>query len=116
MIQMGGFSDLTPGHNVRGGTAIAARIWHIVLSPKGSIPADPSIGWGLPSKLGTKTNETSLKTEAALGRDEIKKDPEIRDAQVTITSLGGNSYRVSIFAFPTEGAMVEINEELNGLA
>lgn len=114
MIHMGGYSDMTPGRNVRGGNAILVRIWHIVISPKGSIPQDPDLGWGLPSKLGTKTNATALKIEEALGRDEIKKDPEIEDASVTIADLGTGRFRVSIQAMPTNGTMVEIDEEIEG--
>jgi hypothetical protein len=116
MKHMGGLSDITLGRTVRGGAGIVARIWHIVESPKGSIPQDPALGWGLSSKLGRKTNETSLKMEAAIGRDEIKKDPEVADATVTITNIGGNRYQVSIIAMPTSGAIVEINEVIEGLS
>jgi hypothetical protein len=112
MKHMGGFSDMTPGRNVRGGSAIAVRVWHIVISPKGSIPQDPALGWGLPSKLGTKATETSLKVEAAIGRDEIKKDPEVRDASVKIEPISPGHYRVEIIVFPTEGATIEIIEEI----
>lgn len=116
MKQMAGYSDIIPGRTARGGEAIAMRIWHIVESPKGSIPQDPSLGWGLPLKLGRKINDTSLKTEAAIGRAEIIKDREITDATVVITRLDGNRYSVAISAFPTSGAVVEINRVLQGTA
>lgn len=114
MKHSAGLSDMIPGRQVRGANALGARLWHIVLSPKGSIPQDPALGWGLPAKLGKKVSETSLKTEAAIGRDELKKDPEVRDATVTITDEGGGSYRVRITAMPTEGAAVEFEEVIEG--
>jgi hypothetical protein len=112
MKQMAGLSDIIPGRTVRGGSALAARIWHIVISPKGSIPQDPTIGWGLPARLGTKASETSLKMEAAFGRDAIKRDPEVKDAVVTIEEESAGQYRVQITAIATDGAAVEINEVL----
>lgn len=111
---MAGTSDIVPGRTVRGGAALGARIWHIVISPKGSIPQDPAIGWGLPSKLGTKASETSLKMEAAFGREAIKADPEVEDAIVTIEDEGGGQYRVRITAIPTSGAAIEINDVIEG--
>lgn len=114
MKQLAGLSDMIPGRHVRGGSALGARIWHIVISPKGSIPQDPTLGWGLPQKLGKKVTETSLKTEAAYGRDAIKQDPEVQDAIVTIEDEGDGRYRVRITAIPTDGAAVEIDEELEG--
>jgi hypothetical protein len=116
MKQMSGYSDIVPGRTARGGEAIAMRIWHIVESPKGSIAQDPSLGWGLPSRLGKKTNDTSLKTEATIGRAEIIKDPEVLDATVVITRLDGGRYSVAISAFPTTGAAIEINNVLQGTA
>lgn len=110
MKQMAGLSDMIPGRTVRGAAALGARIWHIVISPKGSIPQDPTRGWGLPSRLGKKASETSLKTEAAVGRDAIKQDSEIKDASVTIEDEGGGSYRVLIMAIATNAAVIEINE------
>lgn len=112
MKHMGGFNDITPGRTVRAGSAIAARIWHIVLAPKGSVPQDPDLGWGLPLKLGKKANDTSLKIEAATGRTEIIKDPEVQDATIVITHIDNGRYHVSISAMPTTGAVIEINEEL----
>ncbi len=103
---------MTPGRNVSAGNAIGVRVWHIVISPKGSIPQDPALGWGLPLKLGTKASATSLKTEEAVGRDEIKKDPEVRDAKVTITNIDVGRYRVSITVMPTNAAAFEINQEI----
>jgi hypothetical protein len=114
MIHIGGFSDLTPGRNVRGGSALIVRLWRIVESPKGSIPKDPSLGWGLPLKLGTKTNATALKVEEAIGRDELKKDPEVSDVNVRISDLGGGAYRVKIAAMPTTGAAVEFERDIRG--
>lgn len=114
MKQMAGLSDIIPGRSVRGSAALGTRLWHIVISPKGSIPQDPALGWGLPAKLGKKVSGTSLKTEAAIGRDELKKDPEVRDATVTITDEGAGRYRVRIMAMPTEGAAVEFEEVIEG--
>ncbi len=116
MKHSAGLSDMIPGRHVRGATALGTRLWHIVLSPKGSIPQDPALGWGLPAKLGKKASETSLKTEAAIGRDELKKDPEVRDVNVTITDAGAGRYRVRIVAMPTEGAAVEFEEMIEGQA
>ncbi len=112
MRHMGGYDDMTPGRNATAGNAIAVRVWHIVISPKGSIPQDPALGWGLPLKLGTKASATSLKVEEAIGRDEIKKDLEVADATVTITNIDGGRYRVSISVTPTSGAAIEIQEEI----
>lgn len=112
MKHMGGLSDMTPGRNASAGSAIVVRVWHIVISPKGSIPQDPALGWGLPLKLGTKASATSLKVEEAIGRDEIKKDPDVRDAQVSITNIDGGRYRVQISIAPTAGAIVEIDREI----
>ena len=109
---MGGFDDMTPGRNVTAGNAIVVRVWRIVISPKGSIPQDPALGWGLPLKLGTKASATSLKVEEAIGRDEIKKDPEVADASVSITNIDGGRYRVLITITPTAGAIVEIDREI----
>lgn len=114
MKQIAGLSDMVPGRTVRGGSAIAVRVWHIVISPKGSIPQDPTIGWGLPLRLGTKATETSLKTEAALGRDELKKDPEVKDASVTIENESAGLYRVRITVMPTSGAAIEIDKVIEG--
>jgi hypothetical protein len=111
-----GLSDMIPGRSVRGGAALGTRLWHIVISPKGSIPQDPARGWGLPAKLGKKASETSLKMEAAVGRDELKKDPEVRDATVTITEESAGFYRVRIAAMPTEGAAIEFDEVIEGLS
>jgi hypothetical protein len=112
MKHMGGYSDMTPGRNATAGNAIAVRVWRIVISPKGSIPQDPALGWGLPLKLGTKASATSLKIEEAVGRDEIKKDAEVSDAKVTITNIDGSRYSVSITVTPTSGAAIEIQDEI----
>lgn len=105
---------MIPGRHVRGASALGTRLWHIAISPKGSIPQDPALGWGLPSKLGKKASETSLKMEAAIGRDELKKDPEVRDATVTITEESAGRYRVRILAMPTDGAAVEFEDVIEG--
>lgn len=112
MQHMGGFSDITPGRTVRGPNAVIARLWHIVEAPKGSIPQDPTLGWGLPLKLGTKTTAASLKTEEALGRDELKKDPEIADVRVVIADLDRGRYRVEINATLTSGAVLQFENEI----
>lgn len=112
MQHMGGLSDITPGRMVRGANAVIARLWHIVEAPKGSIPQDPTLGWGLPLKLGTKTSAAALKTEEALGRDELKKDPDIADVRVTISELDRGRYRVEINATLTSGAALQFENEI----
>ena len=114
MKHSAGLSDMIPGRHVRGAAALGTRLWHIVISPKGSIPQDPALGWGLPAKLGKKVSGTSLKTEEAIGRNELKKDPEVRDATVTITDEGAGRYRVKIIAMPTDGAAVEFEDMIEG--
>ena len=104
------------GRHVRKTQALGTRLWHIVISPKGSIPQDPALGWGLPLKLGKKASETSLKIEAAIGRDELKKDRDVQDVTVTITEERAGRYRVKILAMPTTGAAVEFEDVIEGQA
>lgn len=112
MKHMGGLSDITPGRSVRGGNGAIARIWHIVISPKGSIPQNPDLGWGLPLRLGHKASAQALRTEAALGAGELRKDPEIREASVEIELIEGATYRVRIVGTTTDAAAFEIEQEL----
>lgn len=116
MKHSAGLSDMILGRHVRGAQALGTRLWHIVISPKGSIPQDPALGWGLPLKLGKKASETSLKIEAAIGRDELKKDREVQDVTVTIMEESAGRYRVKILAMPTTGAAVEFEDVIEGQA
>lgn len=111
MRHMAGLDDMVPGRKVQGSTAAGTRLWRIVISPKGSIAQDPAIGWGLPSKLGTKATTASLKAEAAIGRDELRKDPDVRDVSVTIESEGDGRYRVRVVATLVSG-VVDLNETI----
>jgi hypothetical protein len=67
-------------------------------------------------KLGKKASETSLKIEAAIGRDELKKDRDVQDVTVTITEERAGRYRVKILAMPTTGAAVEFEDVIEGQA
>jgi phage baseplate assembly protein W len=112
MKQIGGYEDITPGRPATGLDALRMRVWHIVETPVGRLPQDPTWGWGLRRRLGTKTTAGDLKTEAAIGREALRKDPEVRDATVTIARLTDNRYRVLISVTPLEGGTLEIDREV----
>ena len=112
-MQIGGFEDITPGRAAEGASALQMRVWHIVESPVGTIPQDPTAGWGLRKRLGSKTTG-DLRTEAAIGRAAIKKDREVREATVSITPnpSASNRYRVRISVTPIDGPPFTIDREV----
>ncbi len=96
MRMMGGYSDLTPGRAADGIAAIQMRVWHIVETPVGGLPQDPDWGWGLQDQIGVGLAPGDLRTEEQVGRAAIRRDPEVKDAHVTITEFAPNRYRVKI--------------------
>lgn len=112
MKQIGGYEDITPGRPATGLDALRMRVWHIVETPVGRLPQDPTWGWGLRRRLGVKMTVGDLKTEASIGREAIRKDPEVQDATVVIDPIDGRRYRVRISITPRTGGTLEIDREV----
>jgi hypothetical protein len=109
--QLAGYEDIIYGRTAPGNEALVMRVWHIVETPLGGLAQDPKWGWGLPSKLGSKTTG-DLRTEANIGRTAIRRDREVRDATVTITEVSAGRYRVEISISPLVGDDIVLTKEI----
>lgn len=84
MRQMGGFEDLTLGRAAEGIEAIRQRAYHILDTAVGGLPQDTEFGWPIRDAIGVGLAPGDLRTLEAIGRAAFKRDPEIREALVTI--------------------------------
>lgn len=96
MRQMGGAEDVTIGRTATGVEAVRMRAYHILDTPPGGLPQDPEWGWAIRDMLGQGLEPGDLRTAEAIGREAFKRDPEILDAEVSITLTGERSGRIDV--------------------
>lgn len=85
MRQMGGAVDYTPGRMAEGIEAIRQRACRIMDTPPGGLPQDPEWGWAIRDMIGVGFEPGDVRTAEAIGREAFRRDPEILDADVSLT-------------------------------
>lgn len=112
MRQIGGFEDITPGRAADGIAALQMRAVHIIDTPPGGLPQDPEWGWGIRELIGENLGPGDLRLAEQVGRAAFRRDPEVKDATVTITPTGPASARVTV-RLEAVGGIVDIERDIS---
>lgn len=95
------WDDLVPGKNASQAEALRQRIYHIVFTPIGALPQDPTWGLGIQDSLARAFTTSDFRTLEALTKRAVESDPEVTEATVTITKTGDRTATIDIRAKTT---------------